>query len=288
MISTPKNKTIDLKNSNGYVVFITKNDNKIYKLNIQDMSEDSPMLDFILNNEPGDSFKELSPNIFIKLIDKKIDLKYKSFPVDNGTLVETIDFNCPNKSGKLSTNRLNYIYYYLPEEKYTYGTISNQLLRFSKKYILEPTKYHQDLFNKYVNVFNKYIIKLLNNKNDTYVICCAPSHEASDVNYNTMSCVIKAVKKKYFIDFFVDGSNVITRKYTVSKLSLNKEKRTLEKQLDSIEIRHPELIKNKRVLLIDDFYTSGVTMEACKRLLLFNGAKEVIMFSFAKTRDLRW
>ena len=287
MLLTPENKMVDLKNSTGYVVFVTKDDNKVHRLNIQDISENSPLLNFILHNEPDDSFKELSFNIFIKLTEKNLNLEFKSITTDSDILVETIDVNCPNKSGKISKNHLNYIYYYNPEEKYTYGKISEELLRFSKKYTSEPTPYHQDLFDKFVNVFNKYVVKILNNKDDTYVICCIPSHEASDKNYNTMSCVIEAVKRKYYIDYFTNGSNIITRKYTVSKSSLNEEKRSIKKQLDSIEIKHPEQIKGKRVLLIDDFYTSGASMEACKRLLLFHGAKEVIMFTFAKTRDLR-
>lgn len=287
MITTPKYKKLDLKNSTGYITFVTKEDNVIHKLNINEISEDSPMLNFVLSNEPEDVFKELSSNIFIKLVEKNIHLEYEGFSTRN-VLVKTNDINCPNKSGLISENHLNYIYYYNPEEKYTYGTVSDELLRFTKKYVLEPTEYHQHLFDKYVNVFNKYVIKLLNNKNNKYIICCVPSHEASDINNNTMAHVIKSIKKKYFVDFFEDGSDVITRKITISKSSLGEDKRTIERQLNSIEIKHPEFIKNQTILLIDDFYTSGATMEACKRLLLNNGAKKVIIFAFAKTRDTRW
>ena len=288
MISTPKPRKIDLKNSSGYVVFITKYDNQIHRLEINDFSEESPLLNFILNNEPSDMFKELTPHIFIKLIEKNINIEYEDYTIKD-TLVKTNDMNCPNKSGVISSNHLNYIYYYYPEEKYTYGTVSNELLRFSKKYISEPTKYHFELFDKFVNVFNKYVIKLLNNKNDKYVICCVPSHEASETNNNTMSHVIYEVKRKYFMDFFDDGSDVIIRIKTISSSSSGQEPRTVERQLYSLEIRHPEIIKDKTVLLIDDFYTSGSTMEACKKLLLDNGAKNVILFAFAKTRDIkRW
>lgn len=286
MIVTPKPKKLDLKNSTGYISFITRDDNVIHKVEISSISEGSPLIDFILKNNPDNIFKELSPNIYIKLVEKNIDLKYCE--TTNNLITKTNDMNCPNKTGVVSNNHLNYIYYYYPEEKYTYGTISDQLLRFAKKYISEPTEYHQNLFNKFVNVFNKYVIKLLNNSNNSYVICCVPSHEACEKNDNTMSHVIAEVKKKYFKDFFINGSDVITRKYTIAKSSLGEEKRTIERQLNSIEIRHPELINNKTVLLIDDFYTSGATMEACKKLLLENGAKEVIQFAFAKTRDMRW
>jgi predicted amidophosphoribosyltransferase len=287
MISIPKSKKIDLKNSKGYVNFITKDDNTIKRVEINSISDGSPLLDFILNNDPDDTFKELSHDIYIKLIEKNVDLKYCE-TTNNNLITKTYDMNCPNKTGIISTNHLNYIYYYYPEEKYTYGTISDELLRFAKKYVLEKTEFHQHLFDKFVNVFNKYVIKLLNGNIDTYVICCVPSHEACEKNNNTMSYVIAEVKKKYFKEFFINGSDVITRRYTIAKSSLGEEKRTIERQLNSIEIKHPELINNKTILLIDDFYTSGATMEACKKLLLDNGAKEVILFAFAKTRDMRW
>lgn len=285
MIYTPKKKKIDFKKSTGYVSFIVKGNDSINRLEISSFTDDSPLLDFILNNEPDNTFKEVDHDIYIKLLEKNINIVYLD-PSKN-ILVETNDVNCPNLTGVLSTNRLNHIYYYYPEQKYTYGTISNELLLFAKKYITEPSEYLQNLFNKFVSVFNKYVIKLLNSSNEIYVLCCVPSHEASDINNNTMARVIAEIKKKYFITFFIDGTNVITRKTTVVKSSSNEEKRTIEKQLNSIEIKEPEKVKNKTVLLIDDFYTSGVTMDACKKILLDNGAKQVILFAFAKTRDYR-
>ncbi len=41
-------------------------------------------------------------------------------------------------------------------------------------------------------------------------------------------------------------------------------------------VRNGELIKNKKILLIDDVYTTGSTMEECARVLKTSNAKEVI------------
>jgi len=41
-------------------------------------------------------------------------------------------------------------------------------------------------------------------------------------------------------------------------------------------VKNGELIKNKKILLIDDVYTTGSTMEECARVLKEAGAKEII------------
>lgn len=47
----------------------------------------------------------------------------------------------------------------------------------------------------------------------------------------------------------------------------------------------PELISGKRVLLIDDIVTTGSTLSECARVLLENGAKEVLCAAIARSRD---
>ena len=140
------------------------------------------------------------------------------------------------------------------------------------------------MFEKYVNIFNKYVIKYLISKKELFVICCVPSHNECDKINNTMSAVIKSVKNKYLEKFFIDGSNVLYRKYAIEKSSYNNCFRSLKKQYDSLIVKNSELIKEKTVLLIDDFYTTGSSINACKKILLENGAKKVILFTFGRTR----
>jgi competence protein ComFC len=47
---------------------------------------------------------------------------------------------------------------------------------------------------------------------------------------------------------------------------------------------HPEKsIDNKNLLLVDDVYTSGATVNECSRTLTKGGAKEVYVLTFART-----
>ena len=47
----------------------------------------------------------------------------------------------------------------------------------------------------------------------------------------------------------------------------------------------PELVKGRRILLIDDIITTGSTLSECARTLLEAGAAEVLCAAIARTRD---
>ncbi len=47
-------------------------------------------------------------------------------------------------------------------------------------------------------------------------------------------------------------------------------------------VKNPYLIKNKRICLVDDVYTTGSTVDECSRILLRSGAREVRVITFAR------
>ena len=55
--------------------------------------------------------------------------------------------------------------------------------------------------------------------------------------------------------------------------------------LGVFEVRNEELLKGKRVLLIDDVVTSGATLTECSRILLTAGAASVECATFAATKQ---
>ena len=54
---------------------------------------------------------------------------------------------------------------------------------------------------------------------------------------------------------------------------------------NAFTVRRPEKIKNKKILLVDDVYTTGATVNECARVLNKSQAAEVHVFTFARTID---
>ena len=50
----------------------------------------------------------------------------------------------------------------------------------------------------------------------------------------------------------------------------------------AFEVRHPRLIANENILLVDDVFTTGATVSACAEALLAAGAKAVFVLTIAR------
>jgi competence protein ComFC len=70
-------------------------------------------------------------------------------------------------------------------------------------------------------------------------------------------------------------------KETESQVNLT-EKERKENLKGAFFLKKPELIKNRKIILVDDVYTTGATMEEVAKILKENGAKEVIGIVIAK------
>ena len=61
---------------------------------------------------------------------------------------------------------------------------------------------------------------------------------------------------------------------TLPQSRLGKEER-LNNLKNAYEVRNNEIIRNKKVLLFDDIYTTGSTVEECSKMLKNAGAYEI-------------
>ncbi len=79
-----------------------------------------------------------------------------------------------------------------------------------------------------------------------------------------------------------------------NKQNLPQIELTGEKRLNNIKgvfnCKNPEVVKGKQILLVDDVYTTGATMEECAKVLKKAGTKEVIgvVVSRAKPEEDRF
>jgi ComF family protein len=51
---------------------------------------------------------------------------------------------------------------------------------------------------------------------------------------------------------------------------------------NAFRVKNPEKIKNKKILLVDDVFTTGATVNECARVLVKKQASEVDVFTFAR------
>ena len=70
-------------------------------------------------------------------------------------------------------------------------------------------------------------------------------------------------------------------KDTKPQSTLDKEQRKINIQ-GAYKVQNSNIINNKKVLLFDDIYTTGSTLEECAKVLKKSGAYEVSVLTFAK------
>jgi ComF family protein len=77
-------------------------------------------------------------------------------------------------------------------------------------------------------------------------------------------------------------TNVLVRsKNTAPQTGLNRTDR-LQNIKNAFKVRRPDIIKDKRILLVDDVYTTGATVNECARVLVKSGAKRVDVLTLAR------
>lgn len=71
-------------------------------------------------------------------------------------------------------------------------------------------------------------------------------------------------------------AGVLTKtKENQTQSALRDAKRRVENVKDCYEVRDPSLVRGKRILLVDDVYTTGATIRECARVLRRAGAETV-------------
>jgi predicted amidophosphoribosyltransferase len=74
---------------------------------------------------------------------------------------------------------------------------------------------------------------------------------------------------------------LIRSKATVPQTGLNRRQR-LKNVKGVFSLRFPEKICGKKLLVVDDVYTTGATVNECARILLKFGAEQVDVLTLAR------
>ena len=97
--------------------------------------------------------------------------------------------------------------------------------------------------------------------------------------YNQTELIAREIRKKTDIELVTNC--LYKEKNNVPQSTLNKEDR-IENVKNAYIIKNSKIIKDKRVIIFDDIYTTGSTVNECSKLLKQNNVKEILVMTIAK------
>jgi ComF family protein len=98
--------------------------------------------------------------------------------------------------------------------------------------------------------------------------------------YNQSEIIAKEISKQ--IEELEYRNDILFKiKNTLPQSLLDKEKRG-QNIKGAYLVKNAELIKNKKILLLDDIFTTGNTVNECSRVLKLDGAKQIGVLTLAK------
>jgi len=114
----------------------------------------------------------------------------------------------------------------------------------------------------------------------TDVIIPVPLHWLRKLQrgFNQSELLARGLHRSYCKPLSINNLLRVRNTMSQTKLSKNKRQQNIH---NAFYIRDPESIKGKRILLVDDVYTTGVTSEECANFLKKAGAQSVHIFVLA-------
>lgn len=173
----------------------------------------------------------------------------------------------------------------------------NQITKIQNRnfdYQIKILRYEDKIRNKIIDYkFNEksYLYKtfakiILNNKKiysflKKYdIIICVPMHKKKKMQrgYNQSELIANEIAKN--IGLQRQWNNLIKIKDTKKQSTLKKEER-IENVKGAFKIKNAKIIDEKKVVLFDDIYTTGSTVDECSKVIKQAGAKEVAVLTLA-------
>lgn len=97
--------------------------------------------------------------------------------------------------------------------------------------------------------------------------------------YNQSELIAREIAKRAKINY--NNQSLLKTKNIIEQSKLNKEQR--QKNIQGVyQIRNPKKIANKKILLIDDIYTTGSTANECSKILEQASPKKIGVLTIAK------
>lgn len=156
------------------------------------------------------------------------------------------------------------------------------------RFIREKVKdYKYNGKNYLCKPFGEIMLRTIKNKEidkDIDVILYVPTHRRKEAlrGYNQAEILADYISKVLGKPLL--KNNLVKIRWTKEQSHSNKIDRIINLK-DSFRIKQPNEIEGKKILLIDDIVTTGVTMEECSRVIINSGAKKVIGLALTSSKD---
>ncbi|MDO4301162.1 MAG: ComF family protein [Clostridia bacterium] len=149
-------------------------------------------------------------------------------------------------------------------------SVRNGIMNFKYKGLYRYGKY-------FGNIMVNYAVQNINMSFDYVTAVPLHSKRFKDRGYNQSKILAKAVAESMNIKYM---DLLIRNKNTKAQNSLNRKERK-ENIRDAFSLRKGMSVENKNILIIDDIYTTGATINECSRVLKKNKAAVVEFFSLS-------
>ena len=153
------------------------------------------------------------------------------------------------------------------------GIIRNAILNYkfnNKSYIYKTITKFLLKNEKFVEIIKSY---------DIIIPVPLSKKRMKERGYNQSELIAKEISKTLNID--LNKQSLIKNQNTVAQSTLNKEER-LKNSQGVYTLKYPNKITNKNVLIIDDIYTTGSTVNECSKKILKANPEKIGVLTIAK------
>ncbi|OHA00686.1 MAG: hypothetical protein A3C07_00495 [Candidatus Sungbacteria bacterium RIFCSPHIGHO2_02_FULL_47_11] len=166
-----------------------------------------------------------------------------------------------------------HIYAFLSPFSYAQDLVREQLHSFKYNRVRSLDAIFAQLLREYLDIYN---INLPKNE----VIIPIPLHKSRERTrgFNQSERIARRLQEIFPIEFRSDILQKI--KPTKPQIELTASERR-QNVIGTFAVNHPEVIKNKTVILLDDVKTTGATLEEAARVLKDAGAKKIWAITIA-------
>lgn len=142
-------------------------------------------------------------------------------------------------------------------------------------------QYAEDIIPLWMSIIDEFFVEHKDLFSEFDYIISVPLHKKrwAKRGFNQSDVIADFVSKQVGAE--VLKKTLIRKTNTPHQATLSREER-FKNVVDAFKIIEKPAIENKKIIVVDDVFTTGSTIQECAKVLLENGAREVVGFSLAR------